>query len=57
MLPAESLAAFQFPKVVEEGSLGFDDVTMEALEGVGVGGEAGAELGAPFGRRRGRSCG
>ena len=47
--PAESLAAFQFRKVGEEGSLGIDDVTMEAMKGVGVGGEAGAEVGAPFG--------
>src|ERR1035437_2718570 len=47
--PAERLAAVQFRKVGEEGSLGIDDVTMEAMEGVGVGGEAGAEVGAPFG--------
>src|ERR1035437_4458282 len=49
VLPAEGLAAFQFPKVGEKGSLGFDDVTMEALEGIGVGGKAGAEVGAHFG--------
>jgi hypothetical protein len=42
VLPAESLAAFQFRQVSEAGSLGFDDVTMEAMEGVGVGGESGA---------------
>ena len=42
VLPAESLAAFQFRQVGEAGSLGFDDVRMKALEGVGVGGEAGA---------------
>src|ERR1035437_2917100 len=49
VLAAETLAAFQFREVGEEGSLGFDDVTMEAMEGVGIGGEAGGEIGAPFG--------
>ena len=49
VLPAESLAAFQFPKVGEEGSLGIDDVTVESVEGFGVVGESGAEIGAPFG--------
>src|ERR1035437_6287538 len=42
VLPAESLAAFQFPKVGEEGSLGIDDVTVESVEGFGVVGESGA---------------
>jgi hypothetical protein len=48
VLPAESLAAFQFRKVAEEGSLGIDDVTMEAVEGVGVGGGAGVFAGDGF---------
>ena len=43
------MAAFQFPKVGEEGSLGIDDVTVESVEGFGVVGESGAEIGAPFG--------
>ena len=49
MLPAESLAALQFGEVGEVGALGFDDVTVEALEGVGIGGEACAEICAHFG--------
>ena len=49
VLPADGLAAFQFPEVIEEGPLGLDGVTMEALEGFGIGGEAGAEIRAPFG--------
>src|ERR1019366_1745557 len=49
VLPAESLAAFQFPQVGEEGPLGIDGVTVEPVEGFGVVGEPGAELGAPFG--------
>jgi hypothetical protein len=35
--------------VVEERPLGIDGVPVEAMEGVGVGGEAGAELGAALG--------
>jgi hypothetical protein len=49
VLAAKGLAALQFGEVGEEGPLGFDDVTVEALEGVGVGGEAGAEIGTHFG--------
>src|ERR1039457_6045106 len=49
VLPADSLAAFEFGEVGEEGALGFNDVTMEALEGFGIGCEAGAEIRAPFG--------
>src|ERR1017187_2350450 len=49
VLAAKGLAALQFGEVGEEEPLGFDDVTVEALEGVGVGGEAGAEIGAHLG--------
>jgi hypothetical protein len=40
LLSAESPAMFRFPKVVEEGWHSVDDVTMDAVKGVGVGGEA-----------------
>jgi hypothetical protein len=49
VLAADSLTAFEFGEVGEEGALGFNDVSMEALEGFGIGCEAGAEIGAPFG--------
>ena len=46
LVTAESLAALEFGEVAEVGALGIGDVAVEAVEGIGVGGEAVTEIGA-----------